>query len=271
MHRFWIAVLFTLCLASGERLNAADFATQVMEATFKLYHPDSTATCFVVQRAATDQAPATLYLVTAAHVLEKTKGETATLVLRTAQPDGSYERHDHSIPVRTGETPRWVKHATHDVAVLKLADPLPVPVPALPEVVLANAEQLKASGVHLCSPLFVLTYPQRFEANGAGLPIARQGIFASVPTLPITKQPTFFADFNTFAGDSGGPVFVAGEGGQPLLVGIALAQSHQEEKSVGEYEEKLVRRPLGLGTVLHAQFIRETLDLANTPPEAGAK
>jgi len=262
MHRFSIAVVLALLLASGQPAFAADFATQVMEATFKLYHPDSTATCFLMQRETPD---ASLYLVTAAHVLERTKGETATLVLRAAQPDGSYERRDHPIPVRTGETPRWVKHATQDVAVLRLIDPLPVPVSSLSEAILANAERLKASGVHVCSPLYVLTYPQRFEANGAGLPIARQAIFASPPTIPVVNHPTFFADFTTFAGDSGGPAFVATAEDRPLLVGIVLAQSHQEEKTTGEYEEKLIRRPLGIGTVLHAHYIRETLEAASMP------
>lgn len=263
MLRLWIAVLFSLLFVTSSPVLAADFATQVMEATFKLYHPDSTATCVLVRREGADGG---LYLVTAAHVLERTKGETATLVLREVQPDGSYERRDHTIPVRSGETPRWVKHANQDVAVLKLVEPLPVSVTALPESALANAEQLKAAGVHLCSPLFVLTYPQRFEANGAGIPVARQGIFASPPTLPLSMHPTYLADFTTFAGDSGGPVFVPGEGDRPLVVGIVLAQAHQEEKTVGEYEEKLVRRPLGLGTVLHAQFVRQTLDAASQPP-----
>ena len=268
MYRFSIVALFVLSLASGPSVFAADFATQVLEATFKLYHPDSTATCFLVQR---ETPEVSLYLVTAAHVLERTKGETATLVLRELMPDGSYVRRDHPIPVRTGETPLWVKHMTHDVAVLRLVDPLPVPVPALPESILANAERLKASGVHVCSPLYVLTYPQRFEANGAGLPIARQGIFASPPTLPVATHPTFFADFTTFAGDSGGPAFVATAEDRPLLVGIVLAQSHQEEKTVGEYEEKLIRRPLGIGTVLHAHYIIETLEAARVPPASEGK
>ena len=44
MLRLWIAVLFSLLFVTSSPVLAADFATQVMEATFKLYHPDSTAT-----------------------------------------------------------------------------------------------------------------------------------------------------------------------------------------------------------------------------------
>ena len=170
-----------VCLFAAGMAHAADFATEVMEATFKIFHPDSTATCFLVRRDAPDTAN---YLVTAAHTFERTKGETMVLVLREAKPDGSYARRDVTIPVRSGDKPLWVRHPKQDVAVLRLAEPLPVPISALPAAALADEAGLTAAGAHLCSPLFVLTYPQRFEANGAGFPVARQGIFASPPSLP---------------------------------------------------------------------------------------
>ncbi|HEY3318869.1 MAG TPA: serine protease [Planctomycetota bacterium] len=242
---------------------AADFASELMEATFKLFHPDSTATCFLVKRDAPDTA---LYVITAAHVLERTKGETMILVLRRPKDDGSFERLDHTIPVRRDNKPLWVKHEKHDVAVLKLTTTLPVAVAAMPAALIAGAAELKAANVHICSPLFVFTYPQRFEANGAGFPVARQGIFAGPPLLPAQTHPTFHADFTTFAGDSGGPVFIAGSDGHPLVVGIVLSQQRHDEKVKTEYEELTIHHPLGIGTVLHAQYVRETLDLAAKQP-----
>ena len=200
MKRTTIAA-FIIALAAGSA-RASDFASEVLEATFKFYHPDSTSTCFLVKREPPDTAN---YLITTGHTLEKTKGETAIVVLREAKPDGSYERRDFTIHVRRGETPLWVRHEKQDVAVLRLDEPLPVPVAALPLSVVADEARMKASGVHLCSPLYVLTYPQRFEANGAGFPVARQGIFSSPPLLPLPDHPTFLADFTTFPGDSGGP------------------------------------------------------------------
>ena len=154
---------------------------------------------------------------------------------------------------------------------LRLADPPPIAVATLPASVIADAAQLKAAGAHICSPLFVLTYPQRFEANGAGFPVARQGIFASPPLLPVQTHPTFLADFTTFAGDSGGPVFMAGADGHPLLVGLVLAQFHHDERVTSEYEERTIHHPLGLGTILHAQYVRETLEKAAKPTAPAAK
>jgi len=253
-----LPAIFVSLLAAGAAL-ASDFATEVMEATFKISHPDATSTCFLVRREAPDTAN---YLVTTAHTLEHTKGETAVLVLREAMPDGSYVRRDFTIPIRAGEKPLWVRHPQHDVVVLRLAEPLPVPVTALPAAALADEAALKGAGVHLCSQLFVLTFPQRFEANGAGFPVARQGIFASPPLLPVPTHPTYLADFSVFAGDSGGPVFIAGADGHALVVGIVLAQNHYEDHLKSEYEERIIRYPLGLGTILHAQYVRETLDAA---------
>lgn len=238
---------------------AADFATEAVNATFKLFHPDSTATCFLVQGEAPDIA---LYLVTAAHAFERTKGETAIIVLRQPKDDGTFERQDHTIKIRREDKPLWVRHEKQDIAVLRLADPLPTAVVALPASAIANEARLAVEKVHMCSPLFVLTYPQRFEANGAGFPVARQGIFASPPLLPVKSYPTFLADFTTFAGDSGGPVFMAGADGHTVLVGIVLAQYRHDEQVTTEYEERTLHHPLGLGNVLHAQYIHDTIEAA---------
>ena len=253
-------------LLVGGTAMAADFATEMLEATFKLFHQESTATCFFVRRKAPDTG---LYLVTAGHVLSHIKGDTAIVVLRQPKDDGSYERHDYTITIQRGGKPLWVQHEKQDIAVLRLSDPPPVSVAALPDSMIADAAGLKAAGVHMCSPLFVFTFPQRFEANAAGFPVARQGIFASPLQLPAQTHPIFLADFTTFSGDSGGPVFVPGQDGHPLLVGIVLSQFYHDEHVKTEYEESALHHPLGLGGILHAQYVLETLGAAakqNAPP-----
>jgi hypothetical protein len=125
---------------------------------------------------------------------------------------------------------------------------------------LADEAHLTAAGLHICSSVFVLTYPTRFEANDAGFAVARQGIIASHPFLPVQRHRTYLVNFTTFDGDSGGPVFVAGTDGHPLLVGIVLAQFRHDERVTLEYEERTIHHPLELGTVLHTQFVRDTIE-----------
>ncbi|MES2572478.1 MAG: trypsin-like serine protease [Verrucomicrobiota bacterium] len=240
--------------------SARDFATEMMNATFKwIDQSGSASTCFLMRREAPDTA---LYLVTAAHSFDGIAGETAVIVLRKPNADGSYQRHEHTFPICRGEKPLWVRNEKHDVAVLRIADPFPVPVAALPVSAIADADHLKASAVHLCSPLFVLCYPKSLEADGSGLPVARQGIFASPPLLPLSTRPTFFADYKACPGDSGAPVFIAGADNHPLIVGVVTEQQYYVDELKGMYEEHTIRTPLGFGIILHAQYVRETLEAA---------
>ena len=266
MKQAWLCVVFGIigCVVT----SAADFATEALNATYKFFDPASTATCFFIHREPPDQA---LYLVTAAHVLERTKGDSAIVVLRERRADGSYERRDHQIAVRREGKPLWVRHATEDTAVLRLSEPPPVPVTTLPMSALADEAGLAATGLHICSSVFVLTYPARFEANDAGFAVARQGIIASHPFLPVQRYRTYLVNFTTFDGDSGGPVFVAGTDGHPLVLGIVLAQFRHDEQVKTEYEERTIHHPLALGTVLHAQFVRDTIEQVARQPVTDAK
>ncbi|MEI7909020.1 MAG: serine protease [Verrucomicrobiota bacterium] len=262
-------ILAVCCLVVGSTIApAADFATETLDATYKLFNKDSTATCLFVRREAPDTA---LYLVTAAHVFDKAKGDTAIIVLRETRADGSYQRRDHPVAIRRDGKPLWIRHPTEDTAVLRLTEAPPVPVGVLPMAALADEARLAAAGLHICSAVFVLTFPERFEANDAGFAVARQGIIASHPFSPVQTYHTFLADFTTFAGDSGGPVFVAAADGHPLVIGMVLAQFRHDERVTMEYEERTIHHPLGLGTVLHAQFIRDTIEQAATPAPADTK
>lgn len=248
-----------MLLLTCAAVRAGDFATEMLESTFKLFHPDSTGTCVLVRREAADPA---LYVVTAAHVLESTNGDTAIVVLREQAEDGSFKRHDHTVPIRRDGKPLWVRHETEDVAVLRLDEVPPVPANALPLEAIADEAAVGAAELHICSPVYVLTYPQRFEGNNAGFPVARRGMIASHPILPVKRHPTFYADYTTFAGDSGGPVFISDAEGRPLVIGIVLAQMRHDETVKMEYEERMIHHPLGLGTVLHSQFVRDTIERA---------
>ena len=206
------------------RTNAAegDFATTMLEATFKLFHVNSTGTCVLVRRAAPDPS---LYLVTAAHVVERTKGDTAIIVLRERTADRFYQRRDHTIHIRRDGKPLWVRHDKEDVAVLRLEEKPPIPVGVLPMTSLADEAGLNATGLHICSSLFVLTYPQRFEANEAGFAVARHGIIASHSLIATQRLPTFVADLPTLAADRVLRVLMSGKAGHSVLCRYCPAPS----------------------------------------------
>ena len=48
-----------------------------------------------------------------------------------------------------------------------------------------------------------------------------------------------------------------------------VTQNHHEDKTKGAYEDRVVRYPLGLGTILHAEYVRETLESAAKLPAPG--
>ena len=269
MHRKLLVFFFALLLARD--LIAADFPDAILEATFKLTSPEADgtldATCFFVRGEAPDLS---LYLVTAAHVLEHIKENAATVVLRRPNADGSFDRVEYTIGLRHDGESLWVRNAKQDVAVLPVTEPLPVPVAGLPASKLAAAVNLRDAGLHICSPLFVFTFPKGFEANSSGFPVARQGIFASPPLLSAETYPTFYADFAAYAGDSGGPVFMSTSDGHVLVVGIVLGSALYHDTAKTEYEETVIQHPLGLGSILHAQYIRDTLAAAAKQKKSAA-
>jgi hypothetical protein len=51
---------------------------------------------------------------------------------------------------------------------------------------------------------------------------------------------------------------------------MVIAQFRHDEQVNTEYEERTIHHPLGLGTVLHAQWVLEALEQAAAAPPAAA-
>ncbi len=253
MKRAMLAVLMALGWLQAAR--ADDGATALVECTFKLFNRNSTATCFLLHP---DDAPASVYLVTASHVFAKMTNDEALLVLRISGTNGTYSRKDYPLKVSLNHRPSWYKHPAEDIAVLKLPDDPKQRFPSLPLACLADEKQLKKLDLHICSEVFIFGYPTRFEANHAGFPVGRHGSIASHPLMPISANKYFLVDFNTFSGDSGGPVFVTPRE-KPVILGMILAQYRHDERITTLDEERTIHYPLGLSKVIHAAFIREAV------------
>jgi hypothetical protein len=238
----------------------------MIQATFKLVNPSSTATCFLVSqpRQGTEKKAESI-LVTAAHVFEQMTGQQASLVLRKANKDGTYTRQELSVKVRAKDRPLWTKHPKMDVAALRIELPTGVAAVPLPLDLLADEAALKTARFGPGADVRVACYPVRFEITAAGFPVIRRGAIAGFPLTPVKAYNTFLVDYNNFVGDSGGPVFLSHDRekdeADPLVVGIVLGQHLYDERTKLAFEERVLHHRLGLAIVLHAEFVRETLRL----------
>lgn len=246
-------------LAEDEDLN-----TQLMRATVKVSHDRSTATGFVLSTGKDEG----YVLVTAAHVFDNTPGDETTVLFRSKQAEGEYTKEPTKLVIRKEGTPLWTKHPTEDVAVIAVVPPKNADLPRLSAELLATDEELRKHRIHPGDNLACLGFPHREEGSQAGFPLLRDGPIASFPLLPTVKTKTFFLSANTFEGDSGGPVYLARPSRTDhnredvrLIVGLVSAQQFLDEEMKMIYGTSKVRHRLGLAIVVHASFIKETIDL----------
>lgn len=257
-------VPFLFLFASPAHAEDEDLNTQLMRATVKISHDKSTATGFLLSNGKDEK----YILVTAAHVFEKTPDDETSVVFRSKQAEGEYTKEPTKLVIRKYGKPIWTKHPTEDVAVIWVAPPKTADVPRISTERLATDEELRKLKIHPGDELAFLGFPHREEGSKAGFPLLRDGPIASFPLLPTAKTKTFFLSANTFEGDSGGPVYLTRPSRTDpdtddvkLIVGLVSAQQFLDEELKMIYGTTTLRHRLGLAIVVHASFIKETIDL----------
>ncbi len=251
--------LLLLLVFAAPSVRADEKAEQLVRATYKLFHPDSTATCLVIEKKGKDNK-IKRYIATAHHVLGNTKGETCLFVSREKKPSGEWFRKDVKIKIRDGEEKLWTKHAKHDLAILEL--PGDIEMPGLPFECLATEKTMEK--VHTGDDVHLAVYPERTEANGAGFPILRSGSIASFPIHPIKIHAVLLVDATSWSGDSGGPIIhksLSAPGGGPVVIAFVrgLKRVTDKEKE-SRFEERVRHYPLHVVEALHASFVREMIE-----------
>lgn len=264
------AVLFVLChqaarcphaAADGPRLHA-----QVTLATYRLEHPNTSGTAFVVNRhGPAGEEDRQLLLVTAAHAFEKMSGDQPTLVLRQQDTNGSWSPSPIELTIRQGDQPLWHKHPQHDVAVMRLPRSVPPETASIPLHLLANAEDWQTIQPEPGMLVRCVGFPHaaQFKPSAAGFPLTRLGCLASYPLVPFEQFPTFMIDYNTFEGDSGGPVYVEASDGDEAgmtILGLVFGQHFIDERYELVYQKGLIRKRLGLAVVVNSQAILEAVE-----------
>ncbi|MDH5793270.1 MAG: serine protease [Candidatus Bathyarchaeota archaeon] len=249
--------------------------TVLMKSTFKLLGKKSMGTTFIIGRPSErEQGFAHFVVVTAAHVLEEMEGSRATLFLR--KKNKAYQKFSYPIEIRHDGKPLWIRHPDVDVAAMYVNLPSTVDIELLPTGMLANDETLKKFEMHPGDELMCLGYPLGAEATEAGFPVLRSGKIASYPLIPTKETKTFLYDFRIFRGNSGGPVYFV-ESGRifagtmhvglvQFIAGLVSKEHIIKERIETLYETREEKHSLGLATVVHASFIRETINML--PPKS---
>lgn len=158
-----------------------------------------------------------------------------------------------------------------DVAAMRLLLPTVSDLGGLPTAILRADKFLEDFRIHPGDEVRVLGFPYGYEANNAGFPVLRSGRIASYPLTPTTNNPTFLIDFRVFPGNSGGPVYIserrAMEEGKldtvsiSGIVGLVSREAKFSETITSLNEQSTRTYQLGLGIIVPARFITETIEL----------
>lgn len=282
-----IALVVLVILYGGTRASAEEqkkaphfeINTVLMRSTIKITGKGSMGTGFLLARPYADYPEKGRFtLITAAHVFEDIQGEEAILFMRGKSKAGKWTKLRYRLQIRDGKTPLYVRHRTADVAAIYVRVPENMLAGGIIGTqLLADDDILEKFEVHPGDEVFALGFPFGAEANEAGFPILRSGKIASYPLLPTREVKSFLFDFEVFKGNSGGPVyffdsnrFYKGRirrGTVQFVMGLVSEQHMITQKITEPFGERTKRYPLGLGVVVHASLIKETLDLLPLPAE----
>ena len=261
--RSFSAFVGVLVLAQHVGAQTPSLQTQLVLATYRLENPKTSGSGFVVRRPdPVDEESDELLLVTAAHAFEKMEGNRATLVLRKQTPTGDWTASPTEVTIRQKEEPLWHRHTKHDVAVMRLTTPTDAVVESVPLSVLASSENWRASTPEPGALIRCVGFPHaaQFRPSPAAFPLTRLGCIASYPLPPYDKDATFLVDYNTFEGDSGGPVYSDALGGSVKIIGLVHGQHFLDERFKMVYQEGMTRKRLGLAIIVNSQAILETIE-----------
>jgi len=270
-------VAFTCAVSYAQEKGPTELNTLLMESTFKIEGLGSLGTAFVLGRPFPNEPSKARYvLVTAAHVLEDIKGDTAVIHLRFRQGPSQWSRLPYPIQIRDGQHPLWLKHPQADVAVMYIRVPKDVAIPLRSVALLADDRMLAQFEIHPGDELKCLGYPFGAESSPAGFPILRSGKISSYPLIPTSDIKTFLFDFRIFSGNSGGPVYFVESNrtyggsthlGQTIqfIVGLVSQEQVLKQPIAEPYVKGERQYQLGLAQVVHASLIKQAIDLLPSP------
>ncbi len=175
--------------------------------------------------------------------------------------------------IRDGTNILYFKHPRLDIAAFYIGLPEKcLPNGGISEDLLLPEQIIRDIKVGPGTELLNLGYPFGLASGPEQFASLRSGRVASYPILPMSQRPSFELAVTAFGGNSGGPVYVSNyvtPGTENILpnprhfgvVGM-LTTSKSLVQTMQLVDESITRHThLGFAGVIHAHFIKETLDL----------
>ena len=246
--------LMILSLCSGWQGQAEEALVECLQSACRVTHEGQSATAFFVRRGKE------VFLVTAAHLFEKSTKPECQMILRGRDSSGVVGRREIVVAVRKDGQPLWKKHANEDVAALRVKIPSEIEMNPVRFDRIMKASSSGDSEVKLGQTVWLPGYPAQLEANAAGWPVLRQGMIASYPLSPVATIRTMLVDIRSFGGDSGAPIFTLIKG-TPHLAGMIVGMHRQTDHTTSAFEDRTVHTPLGLAIALQGNVVAQTIAL----------
>jgi hypothetical protein len=250
--------------------------TLLMHSTFLIFGPanvpnqTSFGTVFLMGIPYKDDPKiAHIVVVTAAHVFEGIRGDSATLQLRRKSAEGTYTTFLYQFPIRKSGQPLYVRHPTADVAAMYADIPDEVPMTGLSPDSLVTNKSLDDLEFHPGDEAHILGFPAMVGTEG-GFPFLRVGRIASYPLTPMKIVKEWAFDAHVFNGNSGGPVYFTSVNRffkRSVHFGVAQGVLGLVIKEGRSSLPEFAHRDLDYGVVVPAEFIKETLDMLPAPPD----
>lgn len=265
-----VCLLVVLCVFP-QMSSAESLRTRIVLASYRLEHPVTSGTGFLLQRPdPEDETKQQYLLVTTSHAFEGMKSERTTLVLRKQDGEGRWQAVPTEILIRDEGKPLWHQHPNEDVAVLPLELPEGVTANALELNTLASEEEWNSNTPEPGSLIRCVGFPHAsiFKPNEIGFPNTRIGCIADYPLTPIEEHPRFLVDFNVFEGDSGGAIYSEDFETGPKIIALVHGQHFIDERYKMIYTEGMIRKRLGLAIVVNSTVILETIEGLDEPTQS---